>query len=513
MMSTSSLARVTRNVKKLEKPRPLKIAGNHNRLSTIDGRLNSVEDIMALADSVSMHLANANFDHVLRVNIISICNSLKMFGQQLETVYKDQLDRIFVSFRNGCRDERLDYLSRVHLLEAIELRASNWQGCDNLTAYYKAKMTVESQDLLPVPDTPTLLSMAAPLLGTSSSPVQSPAPLLSPGELIKTSGKFAKPTKIPGKNYCKDEVVIRNSDSGKVSPGARERLVQITGPSEEKINHAKQLIEDTIRRNASPVRLEQPDKERMGGSSSSLNSSASDESNRFPGVRRSALLHSFSTNDASLGEYKYTVTVGNQSIKITGTNLDLVRTAKLVLDEHFNQDPEQFCNTGQYATYEDEPKTPSTPLMLAPGKFSDVSRVDSQDSDATSESDETYKAPVTLEAAHTSSSGHDSTVGGQLTVVRQPLFPNASKEAFEQAETSVRVMDMSARNRRACFAHTNSQQQKDESAVSKIEAQSIGNIGKYSREYLLELALSPLSRKLPSNWERITSFSINKKVY
>jgi hypothetical protein len=48
-------------------------------------------------------------------------------------------------------------------------------------------------------------------------------------------------------------------------------------------SHAKQLIEDTIRRNASPIRLEQPDKERMGGSSSSLNSSASDESNRFSG--------------------------------------------------------------------------------------------------------------------------------------------------------------------------------------------------------------------------------------
>ena len=121
---------------------------------------------------------------------------------------------------------------------------------------------------------------------------------------------------------------------------------------------------------------------------------------------------------------------------------------------------------------EDEPKTPSTPMMLAPGKFSDVNRVDSQDSDATSESDETYKAPVSLETAHTSSSGYDSTLGNQLTVVRQSLFPNASKEAFEQAETSARVMDISARNRRACFAHTNSQQQKDEPAVAKIEAQS-----------------------------------------
>jgi hypothetical protein len=54
-------------------------------------------------------------------------------------------------------------------------------------------------------------------------------------------------------------------------------------PDVSHYSHAKQLIEDTIRRNASPVRLEQPDKERMGGSSSSLNSSASDESNRFPG--------------------------------------------------------------------------------------------------------------------------------------------------------------------------------------------------------------------------------------
>lgn len=38
---------------------------------------------------------------------------------------------------------------------------------------------------------------------------------LSPGEVVKNSGKFTKPTKIPGKNYSKDEIVIRNADSGK----------------------------------------------------------------------------------------------------------------------------------------------------------------------------------------------------------------------------------------------------------------------------------------------------------
>lgn len=48
------------------------------------------------------------------------------------------------------------------------------------------------------------------------------------------------------------------------------------------------------------------------------------------------LLHSYSTNDASLGEYKHTVTVGHHNIKITGDCLDLVRVAKLVLDDYFS---------------------------------------------------------------------------------------------------------------------------------------------------------------------------------
>lgn len=53
------------------------------------------------------------------------------------------------------------------------------------------------------------------LLDTSPSSVLASNVALNPGEIIRTSGKFVKPTKIPGKNYSKDEVVIRNADSGK----------------------------------------------------------------------------------------------------------------------------------------------------------------------------------------------------------------------------------------------------------------------------------------------------------
>ncbi|KAJ9578580.1 hypothetical protein L9F63_005182, partial [Diploptera punctata] len=179
-------------------------------------------------------------------------------------------------------------------------------------------------------------------------------------------------------------------------------------------------------------------------------------------------------------------------------------TAKLVLDEHFNQDP-NFITSDFYTTYEDEPKTPSTPLPAPPpAKLCAANRVDSQDSNATSESDETYKAPLPVEPEISQSS--------QLTVVRQPLFPDSSKQAFEQAESSGRVTDASARNRRACFAHTNSQQQKEDSNVIRIEPQLQVAGEKYSRESLLDIALSPLSQREPKDWNHIMTLQIAKKT-
>lgn len=68
----------------------------------------------------------------------------------------------------------------------------------------------------------------------------------------------------------------------------------------------------------------------LTGSSSSINSSASDDSALPSSVRASrALMHSLSTNDANIGEYKFTVIANGCTIKITGDNLDLVRVSCL----------------------------------------------------------------------------------------------------------------------------------------------------------------------------------------
>ncbi|KAJ8670562.1 hypothetical protein QAD02_001821 [Eretmocerus hayati] len=422
MATTLNNAR-PRTIKKLEKPRPLKISQRSPTTTQSDARITTIDDIVSLIDNVAMNLNNGYFDQLLQSNVITMCNHLKLYSKQLESLYKDQLDRAFVAIRNGSQDKRLDMTTRIHLLELIELRAKQWQHNDSMNAYYSHKLShaVDDQVELLTPETPT--NLLTPVLTPSSA---SP-PLLGPGEVIRDSGKFAKPTRIQGKNYCKDEIVIRNSDSGKVmgikgrrvhmieelsetiisfqrvNPGAKERLVQITGTSEDKINYAKDLIKDTIQRNASPVRLDQGAREKsaIGGSSSSLNSSASDESNLLQqqSSLRSSLLHSLSTNDASIGEYKYTVTVGPHSLKITGCNLDLVRAAKLALDEYFSEESEHIGSGVEYFTFDEEsvcapitPTTPHTPLSAGPTTF--LRRNLSQDNNMTADIVKQREVPI-----------------------------------------------------------------------------------------------------------------------
>ncbi|XP_051156303.1 eukaryotic translation initiation factor 4E-binding protein Mextli isoform X2 [Leptopilina boulardi] len=410
-----------RSVKKLEKPRPLKLAQRQSTQSTVDNRRNNhptIEDSLSLIDNVTMQLSNGYHDEMLQPKVILMCNHVKLYSSQLETIYKDQLDRAFVVIRNASHDGRLDLTTRVHLLELIELRAKQWHYSDSSDGYSTQKFTYldnHHHNEARSPETPTLLTMPLPSPST---------PVLRPGEVIKNSGKFAKPTRIPGKNYCKDEVIIRNSDSGKVmgikgrrvhmieelsetiisfqrvNPGAKERLVQITGTSEDKIHYAKDLIKNTIQRNASPVRLDQGggEKSGIGDSSSSLNSSASDESSRLQSSR-SRLAHSFSTNDASIGEYKLTVIVGNQSLKISGCDYNLVKAAKQILEDLLSGDGEQSNSGVEFFSLEEEaafsPNNQSTPQIYSNVKPQLSGRELSLESNATSENEETYKARTT----------------------------------------------------------------------------------------------------------------------
>jgi hypothetical protein len=164
-------------------------------------------------------------------------------------------------------------------------------------------------------------------------------------------------------------------------------LVQITGPNEESINYAKLLIEDTIKRNASPIR----EASQEGSCSSLASSDDQQQANRGRGgnaisqpqsiqinkLQRSSsqhnnLYHSLSSNEASVGEYKYTVNVGNHCLKITGDSLELVKVAKLVLDDFFTNEEFLKSSEAMIATSESSSMIPSAhQLPTHPSPFVD----------------------------------------------------------------------------------------------------------------------------------------------
>ncbi|XP_004521863.1 eukaryotic translation initiation factor 4E-binding protein Mextli isoform X2 [Ceratitis capitata] len=579
------MAHIGRTVKNVEAPRPLKSQSR----SSLKNNYMLIEELIQLIENVALTLQSG-------INntepMAALVQNLRIHGPQLETVSKDTLDRAFVVFRNASQDERLNIMTRLNLLELIELRAKGWED-NGFNSYYKTKQATN----IDLPDghvdpTQTGFLSTSPTFGGAGAAAaaaiaavgsaQQTQLLLAPGEVIRNSGKFLKPTKIPGKTYCKDEVVIRNADSGKVmgikgrrvhmieelsetiisfqrvNPGAKERLVQITGPTEEKINYAKQLIEDTIRRNASPVRLDPAmgsGHAGGGGSCSSLASSNSDDvvTPRTPGgagnsslanrlsfnsaqnfmtataaatasqqqqvmnmmgavvgststptaaaaaaaagkvlrPNQQMLLHSFSTNDASLGEYKYTVNVGQHLIKITGDCCDLVRVAKLVLDDYFSS-AEFLASVEAGAAFDGSIvspiATPSTP-MAAPQ----------------------FMMGTPLHAAAPPLA--DSGIGLNYMAVQgvNSNMHDGDDEVFADSNATGQSNGL-ARSRRSHFSRKDSTPEAPTSSTAargKNESATVGTVSSDSTrivheyEHLLYYSKSPHSWALPVEWQKI----------
>ncbi|XP_028969009.1 eukaryotic translation initiation factor 4E-binding protein Mextli [Galendromus occidentalis] len=400
-------------VQKLSKPRPLKL-GSSGESENIPPLVSPValtyanvesineDDVLRELENLHVNISNGNFETTTTALVTRVCQLLKLRGAHIDASHKDQLDVYMVTLRSAARDDRLDATCRTELLEILELRCLKWRPTDDVAEYYKklepetcsVSSIAQNQSVSQVgvmgpplfqqplvqangpatmiipqyipltqfPLGPTMQSVQPNVLANVPlQQVQAVQPPFMPGEVLRSSGKYGKPSKVPGRNFLKDEVVIRNADSGKVmgikgrrvhmieelsetvisfqrvSPGARDRLVQITGPTEESISQAKQLIEETIRRNASPVREQSSQDDSSGGSYE--NSVATSPSQGAPlSPQESApkpppLQHSLSTSDAT-ADRDYTFVV--QGIKISAPKQQLALAAKAVLEQHFN---------------------------------------------------------------------------------------------------------------------------------------------------------------------------------
>jgi len=360
--STSSVAPL--GVRKVERPRPLRSlshvghqtnvnlanAATNRRLSAQD--VSTVEEIIQLLEQVESNLKARNYDKIVVASVVKLNVAMKSYGSQVELFHRELLDRAQVALRNACKDTSLDIVARLHLLEIIELRSMKWVLNESVLNYYRQKLS--QIDVLQDHDgSRKQLNANAPTFLPVSPNQQSgnildqllpnnlPAPsVIAPGKFMISSGKYSGPTQPQGKSYFKDEVIIRNSDSGKVMgvkgrrvhmieemsdtiisfqrvpQGSSDRLVQITGTDAANVGHAKHLMEDTIRRNQSPL----PE---------SMAALTSDP--EPPKVM----------SGGDNNEYKFTVKVGDEIIKITSSSLSLVKSAKIVLDDYFSHRSQQ----------------------------------------------------------------------------------------------------------------------------------------------------------------------------
>ena len=118
--------------------------------------MSNLEEVVVTMENICRHLVNKNYSLVVVSALHGLCNSLHLYGVQLDTLYKDQLDKLMVRvdldwgwmmtvlqvvFRTTSRDEELDLVSRVEILHIIELRAAGWDTNDNMVAYYKQKLS------------------------------------------------------------------------------------------------------------------------------------------------------------------------------------------------------------------------------------------------------------------------------------------------------------------------------------------------------------------------------------
>ncbi|CAG9529752.1 unnamed protein product [Cercopithifilaria johnstoni] len=284
------------------------------------------------------------FNAQLANQIFLLCQQLKFSGQLLEQSHKNELNRVFVSLRQACcRDNgQLGTPCRLKMMELVELRAMGWRPSLAHTQYYLNRPEQQHQqqqiDSTPVSAPPfgtipvnpfgNFAGPPPPLYvgGDVNSPVIAPQPtpasfylipaaaasgwarpIIAPGvvpsgnilpqltpidvEAWAKANKQLQQTKLKVKTpqsrvpQLREEMIIRNSDSGKimgvkgrrvavveelsktiisfqkVDSKCKDRTLTITGGNQESIDYAKRLIEQTIRRNVSPNRTETNDAE------------------------------------------------------------------------------------------------------------------------------------------------------------------------------------------------------------------------------------------------------------
>jgi len=123
----------------IEKPRPLRS----------DPDIICLTEILKLADEVEFGLRNheARNDVRTRIKVQQLKELLRLKGSLVERNKKEVLDVLDITMKEACRDIKLDIITRLNLLEILELRLNNWQVDPAITALYRQKIAEAQLDI------------------------------------------------------------------------------------------------------------------------------------------------------------------------------------------------------------------------------------------------------------------------------------------------------------------------------------------------------------------------------
>jgi hypothetical protein len=121
----------------LGKPRPLRS----------DPDLVNLGEVLRLVEEVETGLSVSRNNLDTRKKTQQLKELLRLNGVTLETLHPDLLDKLEVSMRDACKDMRMDIVTRLNLLEMIELRLNNWSSSPQMLDMYRQKLSEAQLDI------------------------------------------------------------------------------------------------------------------------------------------------------------------------------------------------------------------------------------------------------------------------------------------------------------------------------------------------------------------------------
>lgn len=150
---------------KVERPRPLKIGGGTQPELGVEDLVVVVERVRrSLAGPGQGQTAQTNFDIKNQLEVLTA--NLKISGPALERSHRDMMDKLNQALMSACRLDQFPLVSRLHMLELLELRSMDWQSNVTLDNYYRQKLAQIEVDSKP------RLSQTAPVLSSDVNPFQ-----------------------------------------------------------------------------------------------------------------------------------------------------------------------------------------------------------------------------------------------------------------------------------------------------------------------------------------------------